>query len=488
MGHQGFYLKSASGRLEPDFVYQLTTALYKNFPDQDITIHAHSTYGEAPACYMAAVKAATEQDKTITIDVQHQALSGSTAQPSMSKMVGLIRNHSDEKIRANTPKLSIKAIKESMKSLFGLRFQYREYESSYNLELIQAMYNARTPGGASATLKSIPGLVENLGRLLGKNGQPADWDTIQIEIYKMQAQILDDLGQPTQVTPYAANTTGQAAISLWHELEGRDRYHTLYPGIVNYLSGRHGKVSDSVNPELVQKALSINGLKHPEEYIMSTERPDALPVIKEKLIEAGIQQPTMRQMLSATLLEKGVDYVVSCENGTNTPQQPPALPFYAQEPAPLNQRHLAKDGKTPIRDIRDAISAIGGASVLQEVAERALHIKQIADDLYIFPSGTSNLKEKWYTENVSRLAQLLDSIPKILKDAGFSYSQRSVITGVWGDLNVDACMKDAVDQKGKGLYEFMTQAIKEHNMAKTAEPTQSPTPLKSAADIHSHPE
>ena len=45
MGHQGFYLKSASGRLDPDFVYHLATALYQHFPDQDMTIHAHSTYG-----------------------------------------------------------------------------------------------------------------------------------------------------------------------------------------------------------------------------------------------------------------------------------------------------------------------------------------------------------------------------------------------------------------------------------------------------------
>ena len=85
MGHQGFYMKSASGRLDPDFVYHLATALYQHFPDQDMTIHAHSTYGEAPACYIAAAKAAVEQGRDITMDVQHPALAGSTAQPSMNK-------------------------------------------------------------------------------------------------------------------------------------------------------------------------------------------------------------------------------------------------------------------------------------------------------------------------------------------------------------------------------------------------------------------
>ena len=162
-----------------------------------------------------------EQGRDITMDVQHPALAGSAAQPSMNKMAGLINNHPDARIKASAPLLDIDAIKASMFSLYGLRFRYREFESSYNPTLVEAMYVARTPGGASATLKSIPGLVDTLGRLLGSPGRHASWDDIQTAIYKMQADILEDLGQPTQVTPYAANTTGQAALSLWHHLEGR---------------------------------------------------------------------------------------------------------------------------------------------------------------------------------------------------------------------------------------------------------------------------
>ena len=81
-----------------------------------------------------------------------------------------------------------------MFSLYGLRFRYREFESPYDTQLVDAMYAARTPGGASATLKSIPGLVDNLGRLLGTAGNHADWNQIQIAIYRMQATILQDLG------------------------------------------------------------------------------------------------------------------------------------------------------------------------------------------------------------------------------------------------------------------------------------------------------
>ncbi len=471
MGHEGFYLKSASGRLDRDFVYELTSALYDKFPDQEITIHAHSAYGEAPACYISAAKAATERGKKITMDVQHPALSGSTAQPSMNKMASLIENHPLANMKKNAPKLNISAIKKSMSSLFGLRFRYREFESSYNPELVDAMYKARTPGGASATLKSIPGLVENLGRLLGTEDKHADWDTIQTEIYKMQAEILEDLGQPIQVTPYAANTTGQAAISLWHRLEGRDKYHSLYPGIANYLVGRHGHVPDTVNPKLVDKALKQLGLDAPEDYVLSTDRPDGLPQAKQALKNAGIAKPTIRQQISAALLKdagnfKAIQHIVDCHKGRNIPQEPPQLPYYAQKPSPVAR----KDGKGFNRDVRDAVHLIGGYSKLQEIAERVLHLKQLADKRYIFPSGEEDLEQEWYNGNMEHLIALLNDIPKKLNDANFSYGQQMAMQEEWSQNNIHAAMRDAVDQKGDGLYAFMIKAIEDY----TGRPAISP--------------
>ena len=463
MGHQGFYLKSASGRLDPDFVYHLATALYQHFPDQDMTIHAHSTYGEAPACYIAAAKAAVEQGRDITMDVQHPALAGSTAQPSMNKMAGLINNHPDARIKASAPHLNIEAIKASMFSLYGLRFRYREFESSYNPTLVEAMYVARTPGGASATLKSIPGLVDTLGRLLGSPGRHANWDQIQTEIYKMQADILEDLGQPTQVTPYAANTTGQAALSLWHHLEGRDRYHSLYPGIADYLVGRHGKIPPTVNPDLVQKALVQTGLTTPETYVISTARAPGLPEAEAKLISAGLAKPSLRQKISAAVLKdtgqfRAPDHILACAKNKNKPQPVPILPFYARQPQPMPR----PDGKGFNRDVRDAVNVIGGYSKLQEIAERALHMKQLADKRYIFPEGEEDLEGEWYQSNIEKLAQLLDSIPVLLESANFSHGQKLIMLDDQSTNSIDEAIRDAVDQKADGLYAFMLNAINTH--------------------------
>ncbi|MEX0503920.1 hypothetical protein AB3X55_10030 [Alphaproteobacteria bacterium LSUCC0719] len=456
LGHSGFYLKSASGRLNPYFVYELVSALYRRFPDQDVTIHAHSTYGEAPACYMAATLAAIEQDKDITMDVQHPALAGSTAQPSMNKMVDLIRNYPDERISSQTPKLDIDAIKASMFSLYGLRFRYREFESSYNTELVDAMYAARTPGGASATLKSIPGLVDNLGRLLGTAASHANWDRIQIAIYRMQAEILKDLGQPTQVTPYAANTTGQAALSLWHRLEGRDKYHSLYPGIADYLVGRHGRVPASANPMLVQKALDQLGLERQEDYVAAPDRPDGLPQAEDRLVAAGIANPTTRQKISATMLQdsgpfRAVPHVVACDQTRNVPAPPPEQPFYARPPQPMPRT----DGAGVNRDVRDAVNIIGGYSKLQEIAERVLHIKQLTDHRYIFPAGEEDLEQEWFDSNIARLKLILKDIPVKLAAANFSEGQKMVMLDRQHPNSIHLAIKDAVDQKGAGLYDFM---------------------------------
>ena len=179
----------------------------------------------------------------------------------------------------------------------------------------------------------------------------------------MQAEILEDLGQPTQVTPYAANTTGQAALSLWNQLEGRDKYHSLYPGIADYLVGRHGKVPSSTSKKLITKALKQLNLKTSEKYTKAVDRPNGIPIAEEKLVEVGLLKPSLRQNISASLLKdsgsfKAIEHILSIANKCNSPDTPPQLPFYAMPPNPK----IRADGSGFNRDIRDAVSVIGGYS------------------------------------------------------------------------------------------------------------------------------
>ena len=460
LGHEGFYLKSASGRLNPEFVYTLTSQLINRFPEQEITIHAHSTYGEAPACYISAILASLLNNKPITIDVQHPALSGSTAQPSMTKMAELVSNYPDPSVNIHAPQLNKEAIKGSLDSLLRLRFRYREYETAYDKELLDTMYEARVPGGASSTLKSIPGLVDNLARILELENDPDKWEKIQSHIYKQQREILKDLGEPTQVTPYAANTTGQAAISLWNVLEGRDPYSTLYPGITNYLTGLHGMVPDSVNKELVSKALEQKGLKKVVEYKSSIRREGMLKKAESELIDSGIERPTIRQKLSYLLLGD-INHVVAVHKGENKPQTAPDLPFFASEPTVLEKKKISSDGKTYLLDIRDAIAAIGGIPVLQEIAERILHLKQLNDGHYIFPDSYSDLGKIWYEINMKKLIQIIDSIDQKLIDNGFSPMQVRNFTKQQGHITIFECIKEVLENRGNGLYIYFEKIYNE---------------------------
>ena len=273
-------------------------------------------------------------------------------------------------------------------------------------------------------------------------------------------KILKDLGEPTQVTPYAANTTGQAAISLWNVLEGRDPYSTLYPGIINYLIGMHGKVPDSVNKELVSKALEQKGLKKVVEYESSMKRADMLRKAESDLIDAGITSPTTRQKLSYLLLGD-IDHVLAVHKGENKPQPTPDLPFYASEPISADKKRISSDGKTYLLDIRDAITAIGGIPVLQEIAERILHLKQLNDDHYIFPDSYSDLGKIWYDINMKKLIQIIDSIDQNLINNGFNSMQVRNFTKQQGHITIFECIREVLENRGEGLYAYFENLYNE---------------------------
>ena len=96
------------------------------------------------------------------MDVQHPALAGLTAHPSMTKMEDLLKDYPNQNIKENAPNVNREAIKADMVRLSTMRFLYRKYETPYNRELIEAMRPSRVPGGASSTLRDIKDLESNI--------------------------------------------------------------------------------------------------------------------------------------------------------------------------------------------------------------------------------------------------------------------------------------------------------------------------------------
>lgn len=279
-GHKGFYLKCASGRIKADFMRELVGRLMDEFPTQSVDMHIHHLYGEALPAYVAGIEAAVARGKSIGADVLHPAIAGNTAQPSILDLYDLLINHHDPKVRENAPKIDYEAIEADTKSLQELRLRYGYAETKYNPRLLIAMYNARVPGGASATLRAIPGLEKNLAAALGTD----DWDRIQIAIYEMQAKILKRLGDPTQVTPYALLTTTEAAFAVLREKQGKDPLADLTSDTVDYLVGRLGKVPESADPELINMALRKAGLSEPIALLTPDQFQDGMGRAEAKLL------------------------------------------------------------------------------------------------------------------------------------------------------------------------------------------------------------
>ena len=109
------------------------------------------------------------------------------------------------------------------------------------------------------------------------------------------------------------------------------------------------------------------------------------------------------------------------------------------------------------------MSAIGGYSKLQEIAERVLHIKQLVDRRYTFPAGEENLEQKWLRANIERLRSIIDDIPFKLSSANFTDGQRMMLLGGDNPNNIHLAIRDAVEQKGTGLYDFMIKTLNANN-------------------------
>ena len=117
------------------------------------------------------------------------------------------------------------------------------------------------------------------------------------------------------------------------------------------------------------------------------------------------------------------------------------------------------DGMGFNRNVRDAVNIIGSYSRLQEIAERVLYIKQLTDHRYIFPAGEEDLEQEWFDSNVARLKQILEDIPVKLTSANFSDGQKMVMLERDHPNSIHLAIRDAVDQKGAALYEFMFDCI-----------------------------
>lgn len=359
-GCKGIYLKSASGRVNPDKTRDLVERVMREFPDQEVGMHAHDTYGEAIPYYIAGAEAAAKMGKSIRLDGLHSALAGNTAQASMEDIRIAFLNHPDPKIQAMAPEFNQEAHDADDTALLEMRARWgATTEAKFDPETTDLSYEIRAPGGADAALKKMAANTQVLSKY--------DWESfVKKAVFKMQKKIDAPLGEEIQITPFAKNKNAQALMSLEilvsqskSDLEGKTSVQQLqvieakikdldavsflklmiHEDTLRYINGELGDVPESMDPEIIEYALNKN-LK-PLEPVSYNEAKQMLVDVEILPPEAlqDIFDPTDEQewqiLQTATLWEpgnrkRGLNHVKGILEGTIKEAAIPDFPEHLQ--------------------------------------------------------------------------------------------------------------------------------------------------------------
>ncbi len=247
-GHEDIYIKNANGVItSPEFMADIIQMLKQDFPEQEIDLHMHNTYGHAPQIYLAAIKAGVD-----SIDVLPDALSEGTAQMGISSLLHSIAHSGDDAIKARAPVgYNIEAMKKDEAQQYYTRAKYSATEMVFNPENLNVAEAAGSAGGAISALKGIDGLIPNLSAALNVD----EWCDIQKAVYEQKEANRASLGYPTNVTPHELMQDMQAAIDVMVVARGGKAFDQLSAGTIEYLSGQLGRVSPTTDPAIQNRAI-----------------------------------------------------------------------------------------------------------------------------------------------------------------------------------------------------------------------------------------
>ncbi|MCB1783833.1 MAG: hypothetical protein KDI13_07535 [Alphaproteobacteria bacterium] len=322
-GHTGIYIKNANGVLDPVYTGALVQALRSRLgPEIEIGLHVHDTYGLAASNYIEAIKAGVS-----SVDVLPAALSGGTAQISLENLIYFMREMNDSAVVSRIPEINLPAIKEDEYSAYFVRGLYSDGEMPYDPQALELAKKAGAAGGAIGVLKKME-MITLVYKALGTE----DWGTVRDELYRVKAQIREKLGYPTNVTPYEMMLDVQAAQSLIGMSKGRNALEILHPMTLDYLTGKWGRVSDRVDPDLQARALVARGLDAPLAAPDVAVLPSTKDAARAEMAEAGSRRFREHELLTAAVAGGfGKKYVLGVRDMTVRASEVPELKFPLQE-------------------------------------------------------------------------------------------------------------------------------------------------------------
>ena len=228
------YIKDPSGLLTPERARTLIPAVKKEIGKLPLELHSHCTIGLSQFNYIVAAE--------LGIDALHVAvgpLAHGSSLPCASQTIANLKTHGYE---ADVNEQALKAMEDyyfALAKAEGLPSgQPQAYDASY--------LRHQVAGGVLTTTR----------RQLSELNLEHKFDEVMAEVERVRAE----LGSPIMVTPFPQIVTTQAMFNVM----GEERYEQIPDQAIRYVLGRFGRPTAPVDPEVLDKIMSLPRTKEIE--------------------------------------------------------------------------------------------------------------------------------------------------------------------------------------------------------------------------------
>jgi oxaloacetate decarboxylase (Na+ extruding) subunit alpha len=219
--------KDVGGLLTLDRARTLIPLIQKNVCATPLEFHAHCNSGQAPLCYLEAVKLGIH-----TLHTSVPPLANGSGQPSIFNIAKNLR------ILGHTPHVDEKAL-EPVRDCFMEIARKKAFSVGKPLEYDYGQYLHQVPGG----------MISNLRHQLKLVGSEQKMDEVLEEAGRVRAEF----GYPIMVTPLSQFVGAQAALNV---IVG-ERYKEVLDQVIQYALGIWGReATQLMDPDIRDKILS----------------------------------------------------------------------------------------------------------------------------------------------------------------------------------------------------------------------------------------
>lgn len=253
--------KDVGGLLSPERARTLIPIIQKNIGATPLEFHAHCNTGQAPLCYLEAVKFGVH-----TLHTSVPPLANGSGQPSIFNIARNVR------AIGHTPCVDEKAL-EPVRNHFMDLARKKGFPIGKPMEYDYGQYLHQVPGGMISNLRhqlKIVGLENKMEEVLEEAGR-----------------VRAEFGHPIMVTPLSQFVGAQAAINV---IFG-ERYKEVLDQVFQYALGIWGKEATQVmDPDIKDKILSRprakdwEGWTPPEPSLAEVRRKFPCGISDEELI------------------------------------------------------------------------------------------------------------------------------------------------------------------------------------------------------------